>query len=210
MDEKKKQRLLEELSAFLDGESSDPETVAARLERDPESAQLAKELSALGDALGRLTPPDVHPAFRTRVLAHVRETRRKPVLTWRWNAFAAMVVLAPFAAAMYVLWSEPEDVTPTEAQAALVRYMLEADENEVIDTLAARIDLAVPDAAEDALPPDDDEVWLDVLAADLSFEAWDEPFDGGDWQDELEGLTDDEFRELGALILSGANGDATI
>lgn len=71
-------RLNEELSAYLDGESRDVDSIARLLKSDPEVARRHQEYAILSSALKALPPPEVHPAFATRVLAQARETRRAP------------------------------------------------------------------------------------------------------------------------------------
>ncbi len=217
MSEKQKRKAIEELSAFLDGEAINPEDIELRVKADPDAARLAKDLSALSAELGRLPAPDIHPAFRTRVMANVRETDRDlapPQISWPWRSFAAMVVLAPFAAAFWTFWWSPPAIPEADSQRALVHYLFEQDENVVIDELASLFadDVGVADGEwtapsnSDALEDVEDSEWLDVLAMDSSFMALD-----GAWSsEELDIFTDDELQEFERLLLNESIGDATI
>lgn len=215
MNDKKSQKNLEELSAYLDGEAANAAEIQRRLDADPEAARIAQEFAALSKQLGRLPAPNVHPAFRTRVMAHVRETRRIPLLSWPWRAFAAMVVLAPVAAVTYTLWfSTPESQQHVE-QRALVLYLLEQDEDAVLDQLA---ELYASEAGNglnetpESAPLDEVEetVWLDVLAMDATFMEWADAVSSESWDAAAETMTDAELRELERLVREQPNGDTTI
>jgi hypothetical protein len=88
MNEKLSERELEALSAWYDGASGgslpDPDS--------PAGARLAA-YRAMTTAIANLEQPDVHPAFRTRVLAAVRDEiaapSRRPMVAWRWITAAA-------------------------------------------------------------------------------------------------------------------------
>jgi hypothetical protein len=217
----KNDRDIEELSAFLDGEASKPETVKRRLEDDADAERMAKDLSALSNQLRRLPAPDVHPAFRTRVMATVRETPRAtalPRVTARWQAFAAMVVLAPFAAAIWTFWSPPSAITETNDQQTLVQYLLEQDEDIVLDQLAEMFvdELDTIDgigyAGDGDYPLEtvQETVWLDVLAMDATFATWGDALEEDRWDTIADSISEDELRELNRLLLEQTSGDTTI
>ncbi len=217
MNDKRNHKELEELSAYLDGEATRPRDVERRIDNDADAALIAKELSALSTELGRLPAPDIHPAFRTRVMAHVRETDREPappLISWRWRSFAAMVVLAPFAAAIWTFWWAPPAVPEADSQRALVKYLFEQDDEVVLDQLASLLaddvdavngDWTIASDAS-ALEAVNESEWLDVLAMDSSFVALDSAWSGDDWSN----LSDEEVRELERLLLDEPMEDATI
>ena len=66
-------KILELLSAYLDGESEDPEAVERLLEGEPAVRRRFEVLKAQSASLRDLKLPEVGPAFATRVLAGVRE-----------------------------------------------------------------------------------------------------------------------------------------
>jgi anti-sigma factor RsiW len=76
---------IEELSAYVDGESKQPGRVAEHLARCPECTQRRRELVALSTRLRSLPEPDVNPAFVTRVLARASETSQEPKVRWLWT-----------------------------------------------------------------------------------------------------------------------------
>ena len=218
MDDKKNRKALEELSAYLDGEAVNPAEVKRRIEEDPDAARMAKDFSSLSTELGRLPAPDVHPGFRTRVMANVRETPREsapPLVSWPWRAFAAMVVLTPFAAVMWTFLWLPQGIPEVDSQRALVHYLLEQDEEVVLNELAAlfvdemdRVWSATGDAGDLESVPETE--WLDVLAMDADFVAWDGALGQENWGDLADSLSDDEVREFRILLMEQASGDVTI
>lgn len=221
MNDKQNRKTLEELSAYLDGEAANPAEVERRIDAEPETARMAKELTVLSDALGRLPVPDVHPAFRTRVMAHVRETEREAApsrFSWRWRAFAAMVVLVPFGAAIWLFWLSPPAIPEADGQRVLVRYLLEQDEDVVLTELAElfvnELDSAdspwLANSGDDRLASVDDAEWLDVLAMDSAFAAWDDALDSTIPDSGSETFSDDELREIERLLIDEATGDSTI
>lgn len=193
MKDKQNKKAIEELSAYLDGESSNPAEVKRRLDADPDAARMASELSAISEALGRLPAPDVHPAFRTRVMATVRETPRVKGpgrLSWRWQAFAAMVVLAPFAAAIWTFGVSPPSMRPESPASpapvavnyrALVHYLFEQDEEVVLEELATVLGVGTFPAG--IVPNRTKNEWPGGIIGDLSAYAND-----AEWQGVLTGL----------------------
>ncbi len=220
MNDKLNKKAFVELSAHLDGEAVNPSDVKRRMAADPESARMAKDLSALSEALGKLPAPEVHPAFRTRVMAHVRETEREaaPRLSWRWRAFAAMVVLGPIGTAIWSFWLTTPTMPEADSQRVLVQYLLEQDEDVVLTELAElfvnELDSAdspwLANGGVDRLESVDDAEWLDVLAMDSAFAAWDDDLDGAIPDDVPETFSEDELREIERLLLEQTTGDATI
>ena len=148
--------------------------------------------------------PDVHPAFRTRVMAHVRETPRESaaqVVSWPWRTFAAMVVLVPVAALFYVMQFAAEEPRPLDGDRALVQYLMNNDEDEILFRLSELYDDEM-DAewsgsfSLDAFESVDDTVWLDVLAMDPAFGEWAngaEFSEGALW--DVDALLEDGLRE---------------
>lgn len=84
------------LSAYLDGESEDPEAVDRLLEQDAGVRRRFEIMKSHSEALRALTPPDVAPGFATRVLGGVREERQKRHHRW-------MPLVTPLAAVVAVV-----------------------------------------------------------------------------------------------------------
>jgi hypothetical protein len=89
-------RIYEAVSAYLDGEADGDARIARLIQTDPDYARVHRELSGLSERVKRLKAPEVHPAFRTRVLASIEEQKRAP--RRRWIAY-----VLPAAAACAVL-----------------------------------------------------------------------------------------------------------
>jgi hypothetical protein len=92
-------RLNEELSAYLDDESSDAKRISRMLQSDERAAKRYSELTKLSACVKALPAPEVHPAFATRVLAQARETRQVRAWPRAWKlapggALAFLVVCA--------------------------------------------------------------------------------------------------------------------
>ena len=84
--------VLDELSAYLDGEAKEPESIARHLQQCADCARRYMDLSKVSAHLQGLPAPDVHPAFAQRVMAHARETR--PVRRRRWAPVSAVACAA--------------------------------------------------------------------------------------------------------------------
>ncbi|GMU91031.1 MAG: hypothetical protein AMXMBFR4_00890 [Candidatus Hydrogenedentota bacterium] len=139
-----RKRFDEELSAYLDGESDDPEAVARLLQKDADAARRYMEWSKLSAHLRALPPPQVHPAFATRVVALARESsapHRPPRLAWLYGLAAAAlfaVIVAPWA-------FRQESAVP--ALDPRVAQVLESREQsgETIESLASVLDERMPE-----------------------------------------------------------------
>jgi len=94
----KKGHVLDELSAYIDGEARDPERIERHLRQCPACARRHLELLRLSSHLGALREPEVSPAFLTRVMAHAREAEPLPARrAWwaaapRWGMAIALIV----------------------------------------------------------------------------------------------------------------------
>ena len=92
----KTNHVLDQLSAYIDGEADHPELVARHLQQCAECARRHMELSKLSAHIKALPPTEPHPAFLTRVMANVAETEQASKRSWRpwWSlATVAMGVL---------------------------------------------------------------------------------------------------------------------
>ena len=80
-------KITELLSAYLDGESGDPEAVERLIGGDPAVRRRFEVLQAQSRALRALPPPEVSPAFAARVLAGARQSGfGHSAGGWRWRA----------------------------------------------------------------------------------------------------------------------------
>ena len=92
--------VVEELSAYMDGEARGAERIARHLQECPDCAQRYSELLHLSAEVKGLPLPEVRPEFVTRVMAHVAEApgARRP---WLSPLLGPAAVIA--AAALLVL-----------------------------------------------------------------------------------------------------------
>jgi len=165
----------EEISAHVDGEAADPQEVARLIELHPEYAQRLEALRRLSQQVQSLAPPDVHPAFLTRVMAEVAETPA-PRLSWFARhrapvaaACAAVLVVAVGAAVL-------RNVFAPEAPVQIAGNGHAAtDEAALLEALEARIVAGGdPGWAEDGLFSlgNGADVSTDDLIAGLAEEDW--------------------------------------
>lgn len=119
MSEKDKQRLYERISAHLDGASDAPGEIERLIRTDADAARLYAELSRLSAGMRSLPAPDVHPAFATRVMAHVREERDADAAAPAWRQvlpkiLGAMAAAALIAVAVWPFWPDRGITARTE------------------------------------------------------------------------------------------------
>jgi len=107
----KKDRITEALSAYIDGEARNAQSIARRVQQDPAYAKRYLELSRLSTQLKRLTPPDVPPAFLTRVMDEVDSAKpvRRTLPAYVLPLAAAAVLLVVIAVGL-ALWPNVPDL----------------------------------------------------------------------------------------------------
>lgn len=141
-------KITELLSAYLDGESGDPEAVERLIGGDPAVRRRFEVLQAQSRALRALPPPEVSPAFAARVLAGARQERFRPQRGWvalaaPWAVAAAVVLV--LAAVYLAIQTPPEPGAPPMARE--IREWREVDPD-VLDALLLERIAADPDALE--------------------------------------------------------------
>lgn len=120
-------RLAEQLSAYLDGELDAPERdeLEARLESDDEARRLLDELRALSEALGEDAPPEMPEALLPRIHEALEnhgagaERTRPRVPIWRrppWIAGAAAAAACVVAAVVVHNLPPDERLLPPSAE----------------------------------------------------------------------------------------------
>ncbi len=101
----KDRRLFETISAYIDGESDKPREVERLIETDAEAARLHRELSWMSMSMQALPAPEVHPAFATRIVAHVREQAVADAApAWRFVFPKLLGGLAAVVAIGFAVW----------------------------------------------------------------------------------------------------------
>ena len=177
----KTKHVLDDLSAYMDGEASDPERIERHLQECPECAKRYAELCRLSGRLKDLPAPEAHPAFVTRVTAEVAEvavTQRAPWLTRLGVASAGLaLVLALVVAGNVYLRAKPATGPGTGFWA---REFANADEETLIAEIEERIALEEEDFEDLMLacsttPGYSNEVSGDELLEGLADADW---FDG--------------------------------
>lgn len=155
MSEKEKQQLFETISAYIDGESDTPHEVARLIETNAEAARLYRELSRMSSSMQALPAPDVHPAFATRIVAHVREHAAADAApVWRLVLPKVIGGLAAVVAIAIAVWpflrygsggitSPPATADPVVAKVLELRKQPE-------QSLAAQFDSLLSEPEEDA------------------------------------------------------------
>ena len=151
MSEKERQQLFEQISAYIDGESDAPHEAARLIETDAEAARLYRELSRMSSSMQTLAAPDVHPAFATRIAAHVREHAAADAApVWRFvlpkflGGFAAVVAIAiavwPFVRYGGGITTTPAPADPVVAKVLELRKQPEQSLEAQFDSLLAESD----------------------------------------------------------------------
>ena len=157
MNDKDRQRLNEMLSAYIDGASDAPDEVERLIRTDAEAGRLYAQLSRLSAGLRALPAPDVHPAFATRVLAHVREERDAAAApAWRHalpKVLALFAGVAMIAVAVWPFLPNDKGITTPTAQDPMVAKVLQL-RNRPDTELAALYRQLAPENGSDAEPAD--------------------------------------------------------
>lgn len=202
----KDRHVLDELSAYLDGEASEPRRIESHLAACSECARRHGELAALSRAMRQMTAPPVGDAFAQRVAARIRETGREtsgPVLSARryWAAASAVLAVAAclvIAIAMLVSLRNPESpfvITRTENgspdEAGMVAHIFEGGEPAPWD-----YGFAVP---EETPETGEDEMVLALVDSDwfeAAATAWESEADLDELVSSLDESEKQEFEQL--------------
>lgn len=209
--------VVDELSAYLDGESREPERIARHLQSCPECARRHLQLLKLSGHLQALRGPEVHPAFVTRVMAHAAETptsrswfpRLSPRLatalciaglvvagTWRWMP-APGAPIAP----------------PAPGQSPLRINVAWQDDAQVVEALSRLMEAGVPvdlfGDPDEAVESDDTSVPLDTILDSLADGALDgdvgDPYAQEDLTGLMDSLAEEDVQLLNDLIETHGN-----
>lgn len=94
-----KNRVREDISAYLDGEANDAALIARLIAESEDASKEHVAMAELSARLRSLDAPEVHPAFATRVVATVQEQQSRRRVLWRIPAgiaAAAAVLLVAY------------------------------------------------------------------------------------------------------------------
>jgi len=165
----KNTHVIDELSAYIDGEAQCPERIARHLQQCADCARRHMELSKMSAHLKALPPTEPHPAFLTRVMAGVSETQQAPRRTWQlsWSAgsFAAAVLVLGACFYFFAIsrTATPDMVARTEPLSAPKQL----DENVLMAQIEERLALGNSTSlleADDTLPYADGDATPEALA----------------------------------------------
>ncbi len=123
---------LEDLSAYLDEESTiAPDVLQSMLRDDAELSTRHAQWAKISQAMRTMPETEVHPAFRTRTMAAIREIEPAPkTLPWRWPALGGAVLAACALAVVYLSNSSAPSLSnepaPDMADASAVETVLTA------------------------------------------------------------------------------------
>ena len=198
----KDRHVLDELSAYLDGECPDPDRVERHLADCTDCTRQCDELRALSTRVRGLTPPEVRPEFATRVLARVRAPRRPGRSSSpSWTLAVAAVVLVVAIAALHFART-PSDLS-TDARRMVANAAL-PDEALLVAELERRIgdgeEVGAFESGELFVEEASRADWIELLAASDWFDTLADAFEADADLDALVlTLGDDEaevFKEL--------------
>lgn len=206
--------VLEELSAYIDGEARHPERIARHLQQCEACARRHIELLRLAQHLRALSPPEPRPEFVTRVMARVRAQEAAPQ-GWRWAwtvpaaAFSTALLLV-FSLYVYSLAPQPP---PQVAQGGSAPQSL--DESRIIAQVETLLQggqdisiLEMPVHALDSLETPGEAPWDEFLDQVALAAALDSPFDDfadEDLDDLIQGLHGEEFAAFHDLVMTYMN-----
>ena len=212
----RKQR--EQISAFLDGEARAPDTVERLLRDDPRAAAYHRELAALSRSIRTLEAPEVHPAFATRVMAEVSETRMAAPAP-RWLLAGGPALALALTIATVVLLAIPGSGPAPDPRPVVDDHFLASLDVESISQLIEERIASGENVALDEIgllgPIEEDETTLGVeLLYELeygvgAFADSGNALDGIDVETVLADINHDVEDELRELLVSYAQGAAS-
>lgn len=94
-----KNRVREDISAYLDGEAKDAQSIARLIAESEDASKEHLAFAELSARMRSLETPEVHPAFAARVVANIQEQQNRRRLLWRIPAglgVAAAVLLVAY------------------------------------------------------------------------------------------------------------------
>jgi hypothetical protein len=160
---------IEELSAYIDGESRRPEAVREHLQACAECARRHTELAKLSSHLRALSTPEVSPAFATRVMATVRETAPSRG-RFGWHALLPAGIGLAAAVVLAGLWfAGRPPVTPSDLAQS---HPAAVNTDRLMQAIADRIAAGDDPGEFVALAPDDAATTSDDDLAQLAQAEW--------------------------------------
>ena len=116
----KKRISVEELSAYIDGESKHPEKVRQQIQQSEEIARQHMALAKVSAHVRALPEPEVRSGFANRVIASLETSTSRPALRWRLPAATSFAAVAAMIAFVAIVGLGNNDVVaPVETVASL-------------------------------------------------------------------------------------------
>lgn len=210
----------EELSAFLDGEATDPARIAARIEADPELARVFDQMRTVSAHVRAITPPEPPSAFLDGVLRRVEEERaRTPVVRaarFPWRIPVALAAAATLLVSLgWWAWQASAPISPPPEPPPVAAMPAWEDDQAVLEALAELAeegeDLSIFDSQfammEGELGEADVDDLLVYLASAISEEEWagEDAVSGAPLSD-VERLNEQDIQVLEQCISDAAHG----
>lgn len=206
------EKIIEMLSAEVDGSAGDPAALEAALRAYPDLERRLRQMKTLSARLRELPAPDVHPAFVTRVMARIAEEPQPRATHWlRWlpvplaAAVAVVIGFALFPGTAGKPASAPAEMTPVATAVPVAASKLPADD---IFDLAAVEPLGLRDTVDgmydDTLADDPAERSLILTSVEQAVEA------NLDLESVLQSLTPDEIDALRMLIQQNGSSEGSL
>jgi len=138
-----KNRVREDISAYLDGEAKDAQSVARLIAESEDASKEHLAFAELSARLRNLDAPEVHPAFATRIVATIQEQQSRRRVLWRIPAGIAAAAAVLLVAYVSINSAGPRTPhTPADNIAALpvpARPAVAADEDSLLAEFDRRI-----------------------------------------------------------------------
>jgi anti-sigma factor RsiW len=135
-----KKRVREDISAYLDGEAKDAQSISRLIAASEDAAKEHSAFAELSARLHSLDEPDIHPAFAARVVAAVEEQRDRRRAAWRLPLGLSTAALALAVAIVSIQSAQPRTSrAPAGAVAALAPAPAAPNEDLMLAELERRV-----------------------------------------------------------------------
>lgn len=137
-----KNRVREDISAYLDGEAKDAQSIARLIAESEDASKEHLALAALSARMRNLDAPEVHPAFAMRVVAAIEEQRSRRTIGWRIPAALSAAAVALLVAVVSLNSNDPRSTAEPNVIATLPAAetpIVEADEDMLLAEFDRRI-----------------------------------------------------------------------
>ncbi len=134
-----KKRVREDISAYLDGEIQDAQSLARLIAGSEDAAKEHSAFAELSARIRSLNEPDIHPAFAARVVATIEEQRDSRRASWRLPLGLSAAALAVIVAIVSTQTARPRTTTPPVAAVIPATAPAAANEELMLAELERRV-----------------------------------------------------------------------